>query len=76
MGPNTRVITKEGIMKVADIIKAHGFIKESGVPIVLFISSHAWFKEISKIKESPALIAEIIESPDKMYDAHRELACA
>ena len=48
------------------------------MPIVVFNSPDARFKEFSKIKENPALIAEIIESPDKMYDAraHRELACA
>ena len=78
MGPNTRVVTKEGIMKVVNSIKAHGFIKESSVPLVVFNSPEARFKEVAKIKNNPSLIAEIIDSPDKMYDAgaHRELACA
>ena len=78
MGPNTRVVTKEGIMKVVNSIKAHGFIKESSVPLVVFNSPEARFKEVAKIKNNPSLIAEIIDSRDKMYDAgaHRELACA
>ena len=53
MGPNTRVVTKEGIMKVVNSIKAHGFIKESSAPLVVFNSPEAWFKEVRKVKKQP-----------------------
>ena len=69
MGPNIRVVTKEGIMKVVNSIKARGFIKN---PVCqLWFSTHQMLgsRKFKKIKENPALIAEIIESPDKMYDA-------
>ena len=78
MSPNARGVTKEGIMKVVDSIKAHGFIKESSVPLVFFKSPEAPFKAVAKIKNNPSLIAEINDNTDKMYDAgvHRESACA
>ena len=56
-------------MKVVNSIKAHGFVKDGNVPLIVFNSV-----DPRAVLKSPA---EIVEKGTFMYDAgeHRELAC-
>ena len=71
-----RVVTQEGIMKVVNSIKAHGYLEDVNYPVVVFHSLYPRFKDRNAIRNSPALLEEIVTTGRLVYDAgaHRELA--
>ena len=76
IGPNTRVVTMEGILKIVESLKAHGHLKDGNVPIVSFNTPDVRFANLDIVRKSPELLQEIVEMGTMMYHAgaHREMA--
>ena len=56
LGPNTRVVTMEGILKIVESIKAHGYLQAGNISIVAFNSPDGRFANIDIVRQSPDLI--------------------
>ena len=76
LGPNTRVVTIPGIMKVVKSIRAQGYITGVNTPVVVFNTTDARFADIDVVRKTPSLIEEIVQTGTLLCDAgqHRELA--
>ena len=62
-------------MKVVNNFRAQGYIKGVNTPVVVFNTSDPQFDDIEIVRNSPALIAEIVSYGSLLCDAgqHREL---
>ena len=76
LGPNSRVVTTAGVMKVVNSFRAQGYIEGVNTPVVVFNTQDARFQDIHKVRKSAALIEEIVSTGTMLCDAgqHRELA--
>ena len=67
IGPNTRVVTMEGILKIVESLKAHGHLKDGNVPIVSFNTPDVRFANLDIVGQSPQWLQEIVEMGTMMY---------
>ena len=68
-GPNSRIVTTAGVMKVVSSFRAQGYLEGVNTPVVVFNTQDARFQEINKVRKSPALIQEIVSSGTLVCDA-------
>ena len=75
LGPNTRVVTIPGIMKVVKSMRAQGYIQGVNTPAVVFNTTDSHFQDIDVVRKSPNLIQEIVTTGTLLCDAGQHRKC-